>query len=317
MDEMKTNEDRPADHEIIELQKGTPGSTIGAGLASVAVVMLIGMGMLEWVLQVMYPTATWGSHLATIVGASLLATIVAYIVLKKQGMSLQEACTEIASNKQIQTELEQKKVADLTEELIGATKQLREEMEQRRKAEEALQQAKNDFQHHLDEDAAEISSANQQITQEFNELKKAYTVLKRGEEKYRNLLDSIEDGYYEVDISGNLTFFNNALCTIAGLPREKLTGMHNREYTSPETAKKIFQVFNKVYKTGKPAKEFDWEIIRTDGSKRYVEASVSLIKDSKGQAVGFRGIVRDITERKRAEEKLKSLLYSFGKVWTK
>jgi len=316
MDETKTNADRPADQEVIELQKGKPGSTIGAGLASVAVVMLIGMGMLEWVFQVMYPAATWGSHLATIVGASLLATVVAYIILRKQDVNLQEACTEIASCRQSHTELEQK-VAELTEELIGATKQLREEMEERRKAEEALQQAKNDLQHHLDERAAEITSANQQLTRELNELKKAYTVLKRGEEKYRNLLDSIEDGYYEVDVTGNLTFFNNALCTIAGLPREKLTGMNNREYTSPETAKKMYQVFNKVYKSGEPAKEFDWEIIRTNGSKRYVEASVSLIKDSKGQGVGFRGIVRDITERKRAEEKLKSLLYSFGKVWTK
>jgi PAS domain S-box-containing protein len=278
--------------------------------------MLIGMGMLEWVLQVMYPAATWGSHLAVIVGASLLATVVAYIILRKQDVTLREATTEIASCRQSHAELEQK-VAGLTEELVGATKQLREEIEERRKTEEALQYAKNDLQHHLDERAAEITSTNQQITHKFNELKKAYTRTRRSEEKLRNLLDSIEDGYYEVDLNGDLTFFNNALCTIAGLPREKLTGMNNRDYTNPETAKKMYQVFNKVYKTGEPAKEFDWEIIRTNGSKRYVEASVSLIKDSKGQGVGFRGIVRDITERKLAEEKLKSLLYSFSKVWTK
>ena len=316
MDETKTNADMPKEKEAVEPPKDKPGSTIGADLAIVALVMLIGMAVLAWVLQGMYQAATLGSHLATIIGASLLATIVAYLVLRKQGMSLREASTEIASHRQVHAELEQK-VAERTAKLMGANKQLREEMEQRRKAEEALQQAKNDLQHHVDEGVTELTSTNQQLTQEFNKFKKAYTVLKRGEGKYRNLLDSIEDGYYEANITGNLTFFNNALCTIAGLPREKLMGMNNLEYTSPETAKKMFQVFNKVYKTGEPAKEIDWEIIRTNGSKRYVEASVSLIKDSNGQGIGFRGIVRDITERKRAEEKLKSLLYSFGKVWTK
>jgi PAS domain S-box-containing protein len=316
MDETEINAEQPEDNETGEAPKGKPRSSVGANLALVALVVLIGMCLLEWVLQLTYPAGTFSQHVAAIIGACILATAAAYIVLRKQSMSLREASTEAASHRQANAELEQK-AAELTDELIGANKQMREEMEERRKAEQALDQAQNDFQHRLDEGIAELSSENQQLTQQLNELKKAYTKLRRSEKKFRNLLDSIEDGYYEVDISGNLTFFNNALCTIAGLPRGKLKGMNNREYTSPESAKKMYRVFNKVYKTGEPAKEFDWEIIHPDGSKRYVEASVSLIRNSKGEGVGFRGIVRDITERKRAEDKLKSLLYSFGKVWTK
>ena len=94
-------------------------------------------------------------------------------------------------------------------------------------------------------------------------------------------------------------------------------GMNNQEYTTPETAKKMFEVFSKVYSTGKPAKELDWEIVRKDGTKRIVEASVSIIKDSGDQLIGFRGIVRDITEHKQTEEKINKLLYSFGEVWTR
>jgi light-regulated signal transduction histidine kinase (bacteriophytochrome) len=56
---------------------------------------------------------------------------------------------------------------------------------------------------------------------------------------------------------------------------------------------------------GEPGRVFDYEIIRKDGTKRYVETSFSLIKDSSGKPIGFRGIVRDITGRKRAEEALK------------
>lgn len=87
--------------------------------------------------------------------------------------------------------------------------------------------------------------------------------------------------------------------------------MNNREYITPETAKKMYQVFNKVYRTRKPAKEFDFEIMRKDGTKRNVEVSVSPIKNSGGQPIGFRGIVRDITERKQTEGKIRKLGNSY------
>jgi signal transduction histidine kinase/CheY-like chemotaxis protein len=73
----------------------------------------------------------------------------------------------------------------------------------------------------------------------------------------------------------------------------------------------LYQAFNRVYRTGEPTKGFDWEIIRKDGTKRYIETSVSLIKNSSGQPIGFRGIVRDITERKRAEEEMAAVQEQF------
>jgi len=88
---------------------------------------------------------------------------------------------------------------------------------------------------------------------------------------------------------------------IADVQADELMGMSDLEYTSPETAKKIYKTFNKVYRTGKPADVEDYEVIRTDGSKRTLEFNVSLIRDDKEEPVGFRGIVRDITERKRLE----------------
>ena len=77
---------------------------------------------------------------------------------------------------------------------------------------------------------------------------------------------------------------------LLGYPQEEMMGMNNRQYTDKENAKKLFQTFNEVYKTGEPAKEFDWQIIRKDGTKRFIEASVSLQKDSSGKPIGFRGI---------------------------
>jgi len=145
---------------------------------------------------------------------------------------------------------------------------------------------------------------NLMACEDITERKRAEEALHQSEEKYRTILESIEDGYYEVDLAGNLTFFNDSMCRIWGYSKEELMGMNNRQYTDQENAKRVYQAFNRVYRTGEPVRGFDWEIIRKDGTKRYIETSVSLRKDASGKPIGFRGIGRDITDRKRIEEQL-------------
>jgi two-component system cell cycle sensor histidine kinase/response regulator CckA len=144
------------------------------------------------------------------------------------------------------------------------------------------------------------------MVEDITDRKRAASELRKSEARYRDILNNIEDGYYEVDLAGNLTFFNDSLCTLFGISRQDLLGMNNREYTDEETAKKIFTVFHQVYITGISAKTFDWEIVRRDGERRHVEASVSLMKDDNGKPIGFQGIVRDVTERKSLRRKLEA-----------
>jgi PAS domain S-box-containing protein len=129
--------------------------------------------------------------------------------------------------------------------------------------------------------------------------------LRASEEKYRNILEHIEEGYFEVDLAGTFTFCNDSICVMSGYGRSEILGLNNRSYTSPETAKRMFSVFNEIYRTGRPAIVLDYEIIRKDGAIKTLELSASLMRDSTGQPVGFRGIVRDVTERKRADEALR------------
>jgi len=145
------------------------------------------------------------------------------------------------------------------------------------------------------------------LEKKLSDLKLMEEALRESEEKHRSILENIEEGYFEVDLAGNFTFFNASTAKIIGYSRDELMGTNNRQYTDEENAKKLYQTFNKVYVTGKTHKGFDWEFIRKDGSKGYIEASVSLRKDSEGQPIGFRGIIRDVSERKQTE---KSVLQS-------
>jgi PAS domain S-box-containing protein len=134
---------------------------------------------------------------------------------------------------------------------------------------------------------------------------RAEDALLDSEEKYRTILHSIEDGYYEVDLERNLTFFNDSLCNILGYPKDQLMGMNYSQFVSKGTSQSVYDTFNEVLRTGKPAKAFDWETIRKDGTSRLLQNSVSLVRDAEGQAHGFRGVVRDVTELRQAEEQAK------------
>ena len=150
-----------------------------------------------------------------------------------------------------------------------------------------------------------MQEAIQSLQKEISERRRAEEALQESEERYRTTLEDVEDGYYETDLAGNLTAFNDSTCRISKAPKGQLIGLNNRRYMDPENAKRVFQAFNEVYRTGKPRREFDWEITRRDGRKTCIEASISLRKDASGKPIGFRGILRDITERKQTEELLR------------
>ena len=129
--------------------------------------------------------------------------------------------------------------------------------------------------------------------------------LRDSEGKYRMIIENIEDGYYEVDLAGNFTFFNDAMARITGYPRNELLGKNNRDMMDNFNADRVFKVFNSVFTTRLAMKAFDWEFDRKDGSKGIVEVSVSLKCDLSGQPIGFMGVARDITDRKKTEARLK------------
>jgi len=123
------------------------------------------------------------------------------------------------------------------------------------------------------------------------------------DEKAREILETLDDGYYEVDLRGTFLFCNQAYADLFGLSKEDIIGV-NYQHIGGHDVKKTYEIFNTVYRTGLPRHRLEREITLPDGTRKFLETSISLVRDEKGRPIGFRGIVRDVTSRKKTEEEL-------------
>ncbi len=146
---------------------------------------------------------------------------------------------------------------------------------------------------------------------DITDRKRAEDALKESEERYRSILEEIEDGYQEVDLSGNFTFFNKSFRKIFGYSENELMGSNFRRYAADEeNADKVYRAYNQMFKTGDPLKRFEWDIITKAGARRSIEFFASLLRDGEGRRRGFRGIVRDVTDRKIMEDQYRTMANS-------
>ena len=130
--------------------------------------------------------------------------------------------------------------------------------------------------------------------------------LRLSEERYRAVLERIEDGYFEIDLSrrGRYEYVNDAFCRTTGYSREELIGQSYEKFFDPETVQLLYKTYHQVYLTGEPLKSLEYSLIAKDGSLRFVEESVSLRKEASGAVVGFMGIRRDVTARRLVAQQL-------------
>lgn len=115
------------------------------------------------------------------------------------------------------------------------------------------------------------------------------------------VIEDLPDGYYEVNLRGDLIAFNRALCRIHGYWPETMVNMNYTDFSPPELHDEIFRTYAEVYNTGRPLQILDYQVTRPDGSVAVIHTSVHLARDKEGKPTGFRGISRDVTEQRRVE----------------
>lgn len=130
-------------------------------------------------------------------------------------------------------------------------------------------------------------------------------IIREQMEKYRVLLTDIKDAYFEVDVLGNFTVVNSAMCNALGYGPEELIGSKYHKVVDKKGAKKLQQAVEKLHRNDEPVNLLDMEAAKKDGTKVIYEAMVSVIKETDGVVVGFRGVGRDVTRRRQMEAELK------------
>jgi PAS domain S-box-containing protein len=140
------------------------------------------------------------------------------------------------------------------------------------------------------------------VQEDITEHKRAEEALRQNEEKYRDLVDAVNDGFFMTNHHGVITFANRALAKIGGFERpEELIGRKFVEFVAPAMVNEILENFKNTIETGHAPEVIEVKIIRPDGRDAFVEVKpVPIVEGSK--VIGTRGVVHDITERKQAEQ---------------
>jgi PAS domain S-box-containing protein len=125
--------------------------------------------------------------------------------------------------------------------------------------------------------------------------------LRESEKKYRSVLENIKEGYFEIDLDGNFTFFNNALTKILGLQDKEISGNNLTDYIDQKTEMRLSKEFKKILNTKKGKKNIQFKLKKNNEEEMYLEISAYPLYNSDDKMIGFFGLSRDITERKRAE----------------
>ena len=144
----------------------------------------------------------------------------------------------------------------------------------------------------------------QAIVRDITSNKKLEDELKDSEIRYRTLFENSSEFLFTLDLKGNFTDVNKSAEVLTGYPKSELLKMNFKDYTHKKEHKKLFLIFNNIYKTGIPVQNVYVEATIKDNLKKYFEISLSLLRTA-DQIIGYQGSSKDITERKFAEDKLK------------
>ena len=156
------------------------------------------------------------------------------------------------------------------------------------------------------ERTAQLTAVNEDLKKEIIERKDAEEALKTSEERFQLLIWGVKDyAIYMLDVDGRVMTWNNGAERIKGYHAEEIVGKHFSAFYQPEDiqADRPAQGLRIAVAEGRFEEE-GWRL-RKDGSRFWANAVITALKDRSGKLQGFAKVTRDITERKRAEEKLR------------
>ncbi|MFC1583147.1 PAS domain S-box protein [Candidatus Neomarinimicrobiota bacterium] len=142
--------------------------------------------------------------------------------------------------------------------------------------------------------------------QDITEKKQAEDALRESEERYRAVVENVQDGILIINDQYQILFVNPMLCEISGYDEEDLLGKDFRQFVHQESIQPVLDRFSKLARGDNVLEQREVKFIRKDGEVRDVDVSSGILKPQAGQA-RILGRITDITERKQIEDQLRNL----------
>ena len=195
-------------------------------------------------------------------------------------------------------------VSDLTHRIRdyrAMRDQALDEIRERRRAEDELLKAREGLELRVRERTSDLVALNEQLAREITERKHAVEALKQSEERYRTLFEESRDAIYISSRDGAFIDVNEAALNLFGYGREEMLGLNVREiYLNPADRDR----FRRDIEEKGSVRDYEIPCRRKDGRELHCLLTATVRHDTNGNILGYQGIFRDVTERRRMEEDL-------------
>ncbi|RLG14410.1 MAG: hypothetical protein DRN71_03165 [Candidatus Nanohalarchaeota archaeon] len=135
--------------------------------------------------------------------------------------------------------------------------------------------------------------------------RQAEKALKESEEKYRNIIETVNEQIWEVDANSIYTYISPMTRRVYGLEPEEIIGKTPFDFMPEEEAKRVAKIFKKIFISKKPFLNLENIVQNKDGRQITMESSGVPFFSHDNKLLGYRGTSRDITKRKKAHEELR------------
>jgi PAS domain S-box-containing protein len=185
---------------------------------------------------------------------------------------------------------------------LRETEELSRLISERKKVQEALQKARNELEKRVEERTAELFRANLVLKQEILERREIEKALRLSEQRFRSLAETTSDWVWEVDRNGVYTYTNPKVWDLLGYEPAEVLGKQPFDFMPLEEKERIRRIFIDIVEYRKPLSQLVNVNLHKDGRRIILETSGVPVFDEEGNYSGYRGIDRDVSERKIKEE---------------